>query len=134
MLCGVGIGFGSQHHRHPLSFHIGQVRRQLRWYPPSSHTIPYHWYPPPTNLYPVHLYTSSPIVAMESLGGTLAHLRTPQNTSKTPQEYLLSASQIFLIILPVVDPSPKSLLRLQEISYLGKIHYFILILSGSVLI
>ena len=131
MLCGVGIGFGSQHHRHPLSFHIGQVRRQLRWYPPSTnHTIPYHWYPPPTNLYPVHLYTSSPIVAMESLGGTLAHLKHP----RTPPKHLKNTFQIFLIILPVVDPSPKSLLRLQEISYLGKIHYFILILSPSVLI
>ena len=129
MLCGVGIGFGSQHHRHPLSFHIGQVRRQLRWYPPpTNHTIPYHWYPPPTNLYPVHLYTSSPIVAMESLGGTSNTPEHLQNTSRIPSQ------RIFLIILPVVDASPKSLLRLQEISYLGKIHYFILILSPSVLI
>ena len=76
---------GFWNHRHPLSFHIGQVRWQLRWYPPSQ-------------LYRVHLYTSSPIVAPSPWVAHLKHpreyLQKKQNTSKHPQRILWRISHI----------------------------------------
>ena len=98
----------------PLSFHIGQVGWRLRWYPLSSPSLHQFSY-------------CRPRVPGWRTSNTLEYLpNTPENTSQRISHISDNSLRC--------DAPPKSLLLLQEISYLGKIHYFILILSGSVLI
>ena len=109
------VGFGwVLAHRHLLSFHIGQVGWRLRWYPLSSPSLHQFSYCRP------------------QVPGWRAS-NTPEYLPNTPENASQHISHISDNSLRC-DAPPKSLLLLQEISYLGKIHYFILILSESVLI
>ena len=97
-----------------LSFHIGQVGWRLRWYPLSSPSLHQFSY-------------CRPRVPGWRASNTPEYLpNTPENTSQRISHISDNSLRC--------DAPPKSLLLLQEISYLGKIHYFIRILSESVLI
>ena len=98
-----------------LSFHIGQVGWRLRWYPLSSPSL--HQFS----------YCRPRVPGWRASNNSRKYLpNTPENASQ-PISHISDNSLR-------CDAPPKSLLLLQEISYLGKIHYFIRILSESVLI